>query len=109
MEDSLIAFLFIFGVSVITFAAVYVTKFSGNKQKKPNIVLIIADDTGWHDVGYNGSEIKTPNLDRLAREGVRMDQFYAYPTCSPTRAALGCPTCWKRLIDDSTTGLLGDR
>ncbi|MYE82019.1 MAG: sulfatase-like hydrolase/transferase [Gammaproteobacteria bacterium] len=55
---------------------------------RPNIVLIIADDMGWGDVGYNGSEIQTPNLDRLAESGVRLDRFYATPACSSTRASL---------------------
>ncbi len=54
----------------------------------PNIVIIMADDLGWNDVGYHGSEIRTPTLDRLAAEGVVLDRFYAQPTCSPTRAAL---------------------
>lgn len=54
----------------------------------PNILILVADDAGWHDVGYHGSEIKTPNIDKLAREGVALDQFYVCPTCSPTRASL---------------------
>lgn len=54
----------------------------------PNIVIIMADDLGWNDVGYHGSEIRTPVLDKLAAEGVRLERFYAQPTCSPTRAAL---------------------
>jgi arylsulfatase A-like enzyme len=54
---------------------------------RPNIVVIVADDLGWHDVGYQGSEIKTPHLDRLARSGVRLERHYVFPTCSPTRAA----------------------
>lgn len=57
-------------------------------KEGPSILLIIADDLGWNDVGYHGSEIRTPNLDRLAREGVQLDHFYVHPTCSPTRAAL---------------------
>lgn len=56
--------------------------------RKPNILLIVSDDTGWADVGYHDSKIKTPNIDRLAHEGVELDQFYVYPVCSPTRAAL---------------------
>ena len=56
--------------------------------KQPNILIIVSDDTGYHDVGFHGSEIMTPNLDRLAREGVELENFYAYPVCSPTRAAL---------------------
>jgi arylsulfatase A-like enzyme len=54
----------------------------------PNVVILLADDAGWNDVGYHGSEIRTPNIDRLAREGVALDAFYVHPTCSPTRAAL---------------------
>ena len=54
----------------------------------PNIVVFVSDDQGWKDIGYHDSEIDTPNLDRLARTGVRLEQFYVYPTCSPTRAAL---------------------
>jgi len=50
--------------------------------------VILADDLGWKDVGYHGSEIATPRIDRIAREGVELDRFYAQPTCSPTRAAL---------------------
>ena len=57
--------------------------------KKPNIVYIVADDLGWKDVGFNGAtDIKTPNLDQLAAEGARLNQFYVQPMCTPTRAAL---------------------
>jgi len=59
-----------------------------SKSSKPNIVLFVADDAGWHDVGYHGSEINTPNIDQLAETGVELNQFYVYPTCSPSRAAL---------------------
>jgi arylsulfatase A-like enzyme len=55
---------------------------------RPNIVFILSDDQGWNDVGYHGSPIRTPNLDRLAAGGVRLEQHYVYPTCSPTRVAL---------------------
>ncbi|XZE33970.1 sulfatase-like hydrolase/transferase [Pirellulaceae bacterium SH501] len=54
----------------------------------PNIVLIVADDLGWGDVGWHQSEIPTPHLDRLAKSGVILENFYVQPVCSPTRAAL---------------------
>ncbi|WP_429125186.1 arylsulfatase B [Ensifer sp. 4252] len=53
----------------------------------PNILYIVADDLGWKDVGFHGSDIKTPNLDKLADTGVKFDQFYVQPMCTPTRAA----------------------
>lgn len=55
---------------------------------KPNIILILADDMGWSDLGCYGSEIETPHLDALARGGVRFTQFYNTARCCPTRAAL---------------------
>ncbi len=55
---------------------------------RPNIVYFLADDLGWGDVGWHGSEIKTPNLDKLANAGARLEQFYVQPVCSPTRAAI---------------------
>lgn len=57
-------------------------------QKKPNIILIMVDDMGYSDLGAYGSEIKTPNLDRLAAEGIRFKEFYNNSICAPTRASL---------------------
>lgn len=56
----------------------------------PNIILLMSDDQGWGDVGYNGNEVlRTPNLDAMAAQGVRLDRFYsAAPVCSPTRASV---------------------
>ena len=54
----------------------------------PNILLMVADDLGWNDVGYNGSAIRTPTIDRPAAEGLRLDRHYAFPFCTPTRVAL---------------------
>ncbi|WP_374546165.1 arylsulfatase [Rhodoblastus sp.] len=56
--------------------------------QKPNIVYIVSDDQGWKDVGYHGSDIRTPHIDELAQGGARLEQFYAQPFCTPTRAAL---------------------
>lgn len=55
---------------------------------RPNIVFLLADDLGWSDVGWHGSEIKAPHLDKLAASGARLEAFYVQPVCSPTRAAL---------------------
>ena len=58
-------------------------------SRKPNVVLIITDDVGYGDFGVYGSpDIKTPHIDALARQGVRLTDFYASPQCTPTRAAL---------------------
>ncbi len=57
-------------------------------QEKPNVVIIVADDLGWGDVGYHGSVIKTPNIDRIARSGIELDRYYTAPVSSPTRAGL---------------------
>lgn len=54
----------------------------------PNIIYIVADDIGWGDVGFHGSDIATPNLDALAKGGAQLEQFYTQPMCTPTRAAL---------------------
>ena len=55
---------------------------------RPNVIYILADDLGWKDVGFHGSDIKTPNIDQLAQTGARLEQFYVEPMCTPTRAAL---------------------
>ena len=55
---------------------------------RPNIVFILADDLGNADLGYRGSDIKTPNIDKLAAEGVRCESFYGMPVCTPSRASL---------------------
>jgi arylsulfatase A-like enzyme len=58
-----------------------------NKVNPPNIVIFLADDQGWGDLSCNGNRmLKTPNIDSLAKNGVRLDRFYVCPVCSPTRA-----------------------
>ena len=55
---------------------------------KPNIVIVVTDDQGWHDISAHGGEAATPNMDRLGSEGIRLERFYATPVCSVTRSAL---------------------
>ena len=55
---------------------------------QPHIVFVLADDYGYRDVGYHGSQIRTPNLDRLAAEGVRLENYYVQHVCTPTRSQL---------------------
>lgn len=57
-------------------------------QEKPNVIFIVADDMGWADIGYHNSEIKSPNLDVLAKTGVELNCHYVQPQCTPTRVAL---------------------
>lgn len=61
---------------------------SKETDERPNIVLIMADDMGYSDVGCYGGEIPTPNIDRLAQKGVRYTQFYNSGRSCPTRASL---------------------
>ena len=62
--------------------------FAYGQAPKPNIVVILADDLGNADLGYRGSDIRTPNIDKLANEGVRLEFFYGMPVCTPSRAEL---------------------
>ena len=58
-------------------------------SERPNVIVMVADDLGWADVGFHGNPIiETPALDRIAAEGVQLNRFYTTPICSPTRAAL---------------------
>ena len=57
-------------------------------QSRPNILLIVADDMGYSDLGSYGGEIKTPVLDQLAQQGMRYTDFYVSPTCSVSRSML---------------------
>ena len=66
------------------------TPIAAQQMRRPNVVLIITDDVGYGDFGVYGSpDVKTPNIDRLARQGVKLTDFYANASnCSPTRAGL---------------------
>ncbi|WP_372896821.1 sulfatase-like hydrolase/transferase [Stieleria sp.] len=80
-----IATLVLFVASVLVANAVLAA--DGSPTKK-NIVILLADDLGWGDVGFHGGTADTPNIDSLAQDGVRLNRFYAYPACSPARAAM---------------------
>lgn len=63
---------------------------SNMPAKRPNFLIILADDLGFSDVGCYGSEIKTPNIDKLAQNGVRFTDFHATALCSPSRSMVSC-------------------
>ena len=65
-------------------------------SQRPNIVLVLADDLGFSDLGSYGSEINTPNLDAIAEEGLRFSNYHTAANCAPARDAInwcGCPPC----------------
>jgi arylsulfatase A-like enzyme len=76
----------IFGV--LAFGTAMTVMTAPTAAAAPNIIVMVADDLGWADVGYHGSDIATPSIDRLADEGMRLERFYSNPICTPTRAAL---------------------
>lgn len=68
--------------------AFFATPSRAEEPRKPNFLIIVADDLGYSDLGAFGGEIETPNLDALAKQGLRLTGFHTAPTCSPTRAML---------------------
>lgn len=62
--------------------------FGQTKAQRPNIVIFLTDDMGWADVSFHGADFPTPNIDRIAREGVEIERMYTCPVCSPTRVGL---------------------
>jgi len=81
MRDLLRLLLFIF-------TAIASATAPAQTPARPNVIVMVADDLGWNDVGFHGGDIDTPSLDRLAAEGMELTRFYTTPICSPTRAAL---------------------
>jgi len=74
--------------SILILALFLISAISAIARQRPNIILIMADDMGYSDIGCYGSEIPTPNIDKLAAKGVRFSQFYNSARCCPTRASL---------------------
>ena len=66
----------------------YAKAIQAEEQQRPNVVLIVADDATTADLGFTGSQIKSPNIDRLAKQGAFFSRFHASPVCSVTRAML---------------------
>lgn len=58
------------------------------RPKSPHLIFIMVDDQGYGDIGYHGSDIHTPVLDQLAAEGVKLENYYVQPICSPSRSQL---------------------
>lgn len=85
----------------------------GRGRSRPNVVVVILDDTGWSDLGCFGSEIATPAIDALAASGVRYNRFHVTPLCSPTRAALlsgrNNHAIGMRFLADTDTGFPNSR
>ena len=80
-------------ISALAFLAVTVlaptaARSDDGVQQQKNIVVLLADDIGWGDIGFHGGVAHTPHIDALAKDGVRLNRFYAYPACSPARAAM---------------------
>ena len=76
------------GVSRVLLLGIVALAASCADEPPPNVLLIVADDLGWNDVGFHGGEARTPHLDALAREGAEVERLYTYPLCTPSRAAL---------------------
>jgi arylsulfatase B len=76
-------------ITIFTLVACFVGQSShAAPEKRPNVLILVADDLGWRDIGYHDSDIKTPVLDKLAAGGARLDRHYVWTTCSPTRCGL---------------------
>lgn len=74
--------------ALLAFVAPVYAQNAETKTARPNIVVIVSDDQGWNTPSYKGGYVKTPNVDRIATQGVQLDRFYVSPMCSPTRAGL---------------------
>ncbi len=78
----MIMVIFLLGLFLLT------SSVTSGAPQRPHILFIVGDDMGWNDVGYHGSDIPTPNLDKLALGGIRLENYYVQPVCTPSRCAL---------------------
>ena len=92
------------GIGAAAIAAPGVLRAAKTTAGKPNIVLIMADDMGYSDIGCYGGEIRTPNIDRLAARGIRFTQYHTENMCAPTRATLLTGRYWIRGFGGNDTG-----
>jgi arylsulfatase B len=73
---------------VILLFSLFISLATAAQSRKPNIIIVIADDLGWNDVGFHNPQMVTPNLNRFATQGVELQRFYVASICSPTRSGL---------------------
>ena len=101
----------LFAAIVVPVTAAFQTpgsSLTAQSPDKPNVVLIVTDDVGYGDFGtYGATDVRTPNIDRLARQGVRLTDFYAAPQCTPTRAALITGRYQQRVVLERALGSAG--
>ena len=76
------------GIFTFTLLLIWIQYEEAIAATKPNILFIVIDDLGWNDTSYRGSDIPTPTIDRFAKEGIRLQQYYVQRLCSPTRSAI---------------------
>lgn len=95
-ESMRIRSLFFLGTSVILLAGLgclcehdgKLNREDVGQPKPPHLIFIMVDDQGYGDIGYHGSDIHTPALDKLAAQGVKLENYYVQPICSPSRSQL---------------------
>jgi len=74
-------------IRLLVAVASVITSLGADVQQHPNVMVIMTDDQGWGDLSLHGNQsVETPNIDRLARQGLQFDRFDVAPVCSPTRA-----------------------
>lgn len=88
IRESVIMKFVVYAIIVFSSLPALVQAEEDRKTSQPNIVIMLADDLGWADVGYHSDRVETPNIDKLCKEGIELNRFYVAPMCSPTRAGL---------------------